>query len=176
MVSPIKSRPNSRRNSSDFYIPCLPQNQWMQLLLKISPAFWYGKIVKGKRKFTFQRANCSEPNKLVVVNDLLRCQQGQWTALLVNFALCLSILDENESGMNSWVLAIHSHPNIRHCYPTKLSRVQITPKTSTNKRGRRREGIYFLPAPLPVEALGFRGWIWVQQDLLHRHLAPNKSR
>ena len=107
MVSPIKSRrPNSRRNSSNFNIPCLPPNQWMQLLLKISPAFWYGKIVKGKQKFTFQRVNCSEPNQLVVVRVLLRRQQGQWTTLLVNCVLCLPILDEDERGMNSWVLAI----------------------------------------------------------------------
>ena len=107
MVRLIKSRrPNSRRNSSDFYIPCLPPNRWMHVLLEISLAFWYGKTVKEKLKFSFQRANCSEPNKLVVVRVLLRCQQGQWTTLLVNCVQCLSILDEGESGMNSWVLAI----------------------------------------------------------------------
>ena len=107
MLSLIKSRrPNSRRSSSNFYIPCLPPNQWMPLLLKISPAFWYGKIVREKLKFTFQHANCSEPNKLVVVRVLLRCQQGQWTTLLVNCVLYLSISDGGESGMSSWVLAI----------------------------------------------------------------------
>ena len=78
----------------------------MQLFLRISPAFWYGKIVKEKLKFTFQRANRSEPNKLDVVRVLLRCEQGQWTILLVNCVLCLLILDEDESEMNSWVLAI----------------------------------------------------------------------
>ena len=107
MVSLIKSRrPNCRKNLTDFYIPYLPPNQWIQLLLRISPVFWCGKIVREKLKFTFPRANCSEPNKLVVVRALLHCQRGQWTTSLANCVLCLSILDEGESGMNSWVLAI----------------------------------------------------------------------
>ena len=107
MVSLIKSRrPNSRRNSSDSYIPCLPPNRWIQLLLKISPVFLVWEDRKGKIKIRVPACKLFGPNRLVVVRVLLHCQRGQWTTLLVNCFLCLSIVDEGQSGMNSLVLAI----------------------------------------------------------------------